>query len=167
MNNLRFEDFKNPNFIVKSGLIAAIYAILTVSFPAFSYGPIQFRVSEILVLLVFYNDRFIPGLLLGCAIANFASPIAIFDVPFGTLASFLAFIGIRKSKSLFVASIFPTLSMIIPAIGSYLLLENTSSFLLMLFYFALSEFFVVSVLGVIIFKIIEKNDALVKYIFNF
>lgn len=160
-------NFKDVNFIVKSAVVAAIYAMMTLMIASISYGPLQFRISEILILLVFYNKRFIPGLLLGCAIANFASPIALFDVIFGTLASFFAFMLMRRSKNLFTSSLFPVLFMIIPAITTYLLIDNTMSFVLMTIYFMLSEFIVVSVIGVIIFKILEKNKSFMRFINEF
>lgn len=160
-------NFKDTNFIVKSAFIAAIYAVITYLFLSLSYGPLQFRISEILVLLIFYNKKFLPGLLVGCAIANLGSPLGLPDVILGTFASFLAFLFIPKAKNLFIASLFPVLSMIIPAITTYMLTENTISFSLMTFYFMLSEFIVVSIIGVIVFKLLEKNSSFMKFIRDF
>lgn len=160
-------NFKDTNFLVKSAAIAALYAIITLMFPSLAYGPIQLRFSEILVLLVFYNKRFIPGLLLGCFLANFASDIAVFDVIFGTFASFLAFMMIIRQKNLFIASLFPVLSMFIPAIGTYILLDSSTAFIIMLGQFMMSEFIVVSVIGIFIFKILENNSAFMNMIKNF
>lgn len=160
-------NFKDTNFLVKSAVIAAIYAVLTLMFPALAYGPIQLRFSEVMVLLVFYNRRFIPGLVLGCFLANFASDMLVFDVIFGTLASYLAFSLIRRQNKLFIASLFPVLFMFIPAIGTYLLLDSSTAFIIMLTEFMISEFIVVSLIGVIIFKILEKNDGLMKKIMEF
>ena len=42
----------NIKLIAESAIIAALYAALTWIFAPISYGPIQFRISEILVLLV-------------------------------------------------------------------------------------------------------------------
>ena len=77
-------NFKDTNFLVKSAAIAALYAIITLMFPSLAYGPIQLRFSEILVLLVFYNKRFIPGLLLGyccvwCDFWNFRIFFGFYD----------------------------------------------------------------------------------------
>ena len=107
MSNQRY-NFKDTNFLVKSAAIAALYAVITLMFPSLAYGPIQLRFSEILVLLVFYNRRFIPGLLLGCFLANFASDIAVFDVIFGTFASFLAFSLIIRQKKFIYSIIIPS-----------------------------------------------------------
>ena len=166
MNNKSY-DFKDVNFLVKSAVVAAIYAVLTLMLPMLSYGPIQLRFSEIMVLLVFYNRRFIPGLVLGCMLANLASPIAIFDVIFGSLASYLAFIFMVKEKNLFKSSLYMVASMVIPALLTYFLLDNSTAFIIMLLQFMAREFFFVSIIGVSIFKVLEKNKGFMAYIKNF
>ena len=160
-------DFTDTNFIVKSAVVAALYAVLTLLLPVASYGPIQFRFSEILVLLVFYNKRFIPGLVLGCAIANMFSPMMAFDVVFGTLSSFVAFKLMERAKSLVVASLFPVLLVIVPAIGTWLILANNEVLLVLISQFMLSEFVMVTIIGVAIFKILEQNSTFMSYINNF
>lgn len=157
----------DTNFLVKSAAVAALYAVLTLLLPVASYGPIQFRFSEILVLLVFYNKRFIPGLVLGCAIANLFSPMMMFDVVFGTLSSFIAFKLMQRAKNLYIASIFPVLLVSVPAIGTWLILASDEVFLVLLMQFMLSEFVMVSIIGVILFKILEKNEGFMSYIYNF
>ncbi|MDU6065313.1 MAG: QueT transporter family protein, partial [Anaerococcus sp.] len=69
--------------------------------------------------------------------------------------------------NLFIASLFPVLFMFIPAIGTYLLLDSSTAFIIMLLQFMMSEFIVVSIIGVIIFKILEKNTGLMEMIKNF
>lgn len=163
----KYLSFDDTNFLVKSAAVAALYAVLTLLLPVASYGPIQFRFSEILVLLVFYNKRFIPGLVLGCAIANMFSPMLLFDVVFGTLSSYIAFKLMQRAKNLYIASIFPVLLVSVPAIGTYLILANDEVFWILLMQFMLSEFVMVSIIGVILFKILEKNEGFMSYIYNF
>ncbi|EEI83675.1 hypothetical protein HMPREF0077_0236 [Anaerococcus tetradius ATCC 35098] len=157
----------DTNFLVKSALVAALYAVLTLLLPMASYGPIQLRFSEIMVLLVFYNKRFIPGLVLGCAIANMFSPMLAFDVIFGTLSSLIAFELIKRTKSLFIASLWPVLMVIVPALGTYFILANDAVLIIMILEFMASEFIMVSIIGVVIFKILEKNNGFMKYIKEF
>lgn len=157
----------DTNFLVKSAIVAALYAVLTLLLPMASYGPIQLRFSEIMVLLVFYNKRFIPGLLLGCAIANLFSPMAAFDVVFGTLSSYVAFRLILKSKTLFIASLWPVLMVIVPALGTYFILANDAVLFIMILEFMASEFIMVSIIGVLIFKMLEKNDGFMNHIREF
>ena len=163
----KFISLDDTNYLVKSAVVAALYAVLTVMLPVASYGPIQFRFSEILVLLVFYNKRFIPGLVLGCAIANLFSPMMLFDVVFGTLSSYIAFMLMKKAKNIYVASIFPVLMVSVPAIGTWLILASNEVFLVLLMQFMLSEFVMVPIIGVLLFKILEKNDGFMSYIYNF
>ncbi|ESV55516.1 queuosine transporter QueT [Streptococcus agalactiae LMG 14747] len=60
---------------VQIALVAALYVVLTITPPlnAISYGAYQFRVSEMLNFLAFYNPKYIIAVTLGCMIANFYS----------------------------------------------------------------------------------------------
>ena len=71
-------------------LIAAIYVVLTVAIAPFSYGTIQFRISESLSQLVVFSKKYWFPITLGVAIANIFSPLGIVDVFFGTLGTGLA-----------------------------------------------------------------------------
>ncbi|SEN72207.1 QueT transporter family protein [Lihuaxuella thermophila] len=70
--------------------IAAVYAVLTYVFAPLSYHYIQFRISEMLTVLPFLTPTAIPGLFLGAVIANLGSPLGIYDVMFGGLATLIA-----------------------------------------------------------------------------
>ena len=86
---------KNVRFMVQGALIAAIYAVLTVAFAPISYGPLQVRISEALTVLPFFTPAAIPGLFIGCIIANLYGMLmgmgaGMLDVVFGSLATLLA-----------------------------------------------------------------------------
>lgn len=83
-------------YVAQAGVIAAVYAALTLIFlmlpTSIAYGPVQFRVSEAATVLAAFTPAGIPGLALGCAIANLVmvtrfGPIALLDVVFGSLAT--------------------------------------------------------------------------------
>ncbi len=85
---------------VRAGMIAAAYAALTLVTLLFlgslAWGPVQFRVSEALCALALFTADAVPGLALGCAIANLANIVlsgtgmlGMLDVVFGTLATAL------------------------------------------------------------------------------
>jgi uncharacterized membrane protein len=102
-------------FLARTGLIAALYAVLTLVLYPISYGTIQCRVSEVMTLLPLFYVEAIPGLIIGCFIANLFSGVAM-DMVFGTLATALAavatyFIGrLVKSKAMpFIAALPPVL----------------------------------------------------------
>ena len=65
-------------------IVAAIYVVLTITPPlnAISYGAYQFRISEMMNFLAFYNPKYIIGVTLGCMIANFFS-FGLIDVAVG------------------------------------------------------------------------------------
>ena len=56
--------------ICQNGIVAAVYFVLTLACAGFSYGQIQFRVAEVLVLLCFFRPDFVLGVTLGCFLAN-------------------------------------------------------------------------------------------------
>lgn len=62
-------------------IVAAIYVALTVTPPlnAISYGAYQFRISETMNFMAFYNRKYILGVTIGCMIANLYS-FGIIDV---------------------------------------------------------------------------------------
>ena len=157
------------NFIVKTAIIAALYAAVTIALAPISYGPIQFRVSEVMVLLVFIDNKYLTGLVLGCFLANLISQAGIYDVVFGTLATLIALlliIAVKKIfgeniKSLFLASLSPVIvnGLIIGWMLSYL---YELPFILTALQVGLGEFGVVSILGVILIRYILNNDKILK-----
>jgi uncharacterized membrane protein len=60
--------------VVYAAIIAALYAVFTVALAPLSYGPLQFRIAEILKGLVIWHPVTIPGIVLGTIIANLTSP---------------------------------------------------------------------------------------------
>jgi uncharacterized membrane protein len=86
-------------FILKAAVIAALYAAVTLLLAPISYGPLQFRVSEALTLLPILTPAAVPGLFVGCAVANLMSPAATaLDVVFGSLATLAAALLTRRFK---------------------------------------------------------------------
>ncbi len=80
---------KRIRFIVQAAVIAAMYAVLTMALWEISSAGIQFRLSEALCVLPAFVPAAIPGLFIGCAVANIVGGAWI-DVVFGSLATLLA-----------------------------------------------------------------------------
>lgn len=154
----------NAMKLVKIAVVAAIYFVLTVAISPLSFGQIQFRFSEILVLLCFYNKNYCYSMVAGCALANLFSPMAALDVPFGTVATLIAVLCIVfLGKNLWIASIFPVIANgIIVAVELKIAFE--APLLLSMATVALGELVVVTILGVPIFKLLEKNKEFMKLI---
>jgi uncharacterized membrane protein len=73
-----------------NGVVAALYAALTILTASFAYGPVQFRLSEALCVLVCFEPTLTVGLTLGCLIANLFSTVSALDIIVGTSATLLA-----------------------------------------------------------------------------
>lgn len=76
--------------LLQGALIAAIYAVLTLAFAPLSYGQLQIRFAEALTVLPALTPAAIPGLAVGCLIANILGPGGPVDIVFGTLATLIA-----------------------------------------------------------------------------
>jgi uncharacterized membrane protein len=128
-----------------------------------SYGNIQFRIAEILILLCFFKKDYGIALILGCAIANFFSPLGIIDVIFGTLATAISVLFVMKSKNLMIASLFPVIfNGIIVGLELYYVLSFP--LLLSMASVAIGEAVVVMVLGNLIFFKLKKNANFLELI---
>ena len=86
MNNQKKRSLVN---LTKAGIVAALYAVLTLALSPISYGAMQIRLSEIFNNLAVFNKRYIWALTIGCAIANLNSPLGIVDIVFGSLGTLL------------------------------------------------------------------------------
>ena len=75
--------------IAFAGAVAALYAAMTIALSVTGYGPIQFRVAEVLCILPFFFPFSVWGLFTGCIIANLLSPYFL-DIVVGPMASLIA-----------------------------------------------------------------------------
>ncbi|NLI21436.1 MAG: QueT transporter family protein [Clostridiales bacterium] len=101
-----------PSFSVRNtaiaAVVAALYAALTLLFAPISYGAVQFRIAEALTMLPALLPQSIPGLALGCLLANLLGSATPWDVVFGTLATLLAALLTRHwRKNVWLAATAP------------------------------------------------------------
>ena len=111
-------------YICQSGLIAALYTVLTVFVGAFGLasGAVQFRVSEALCVLPFFTPAAIPGLTIGCLISNLLTGCLWQDILFGTVATLIGAVGARMLKKVFWLVPLPTVlanTIIVPFVLAY------------------------------------------------
>ena len=154
-------------FLIKNAMVAAVYAALTLALAPISYGMMQVRVSEFMTLLAFVDSKYVPGLVLGCFLANIGSPLGAVDMAAGTFATFLAVYGMRFCPNIYVASLLPTLSngLIIAIELQFLeLLPAGTALYAAMAYIAVGEFISVSVVGVILTKLLLKNQRLQSFL---
>lgn len=117
------------NYIARAGVIAAVYAACTLVTMLFlgnlAWGPIQFRISEALCALALLTPAAVPGLTLGCAIANIANialsgtgALGLLDVVFGSLATCVGALftwKMRKHPAIALAGPVLANALIVPA----------------------------------------------------
>ncbi len=165
---------KTTLFIVQAAIIAAMYATLTilqnVLLPGSASMAVQFRVSEVLTILALFTPAAIPGLTIGCIIANISSLAVLgpYDMIFGSIASLLAALtmyalrNVRFFKLPILAALMPALfnGLIIGFEIEFFFIEggfHFGDFLLQGGLVALGELAVLFVLGLPLAFIIENR----------
>ncbi len=103
---------RHIRFLTHGAIIGAVYAVLTLATWSFSSMQIQLRVAEALTVLPLFTPAAIPGLFIGCLVANLMSGNVI-DAIFGSLTTLLAalltyFIGQKiKGKAKLPLAVLP------------------------------------------------------------
>ena len=99
----------SSRFLVRAALYAALYAMLTLApgLNALAYGPIQFRVSEALLVFACVDPAAVPGLTIGTALGNLNSPMLVVDVLFGSLLTLVAASLMQRLGPRFIALLVP------------------------------------------------------------
>lgn len=146
----------NIKYMVKAGIIAAIYFVVTVIIGPFGYGVVQFRLSEALTILPMFESAAIPGLAIGCFFANIAgSPYGLADIVFGSLTTLLAAYITSKIKNKYIAVLPPILlnALIVPI---YISAIDKVPYLMNVGTIGFGEFLSAGILGVIFATAYEK-----------
>lgn len=153
-------------FITMAGVIAAAYVVLTfiAQSVGLASGAIQFRLSEALTILPMFTTAAIPGLAVGCVLANILTGCALWDVVFGSIATLLGALGthlLKKTENPFLGCLPPIISnmLIVPAVLMKVYGAPESYWYLMLTV-GIGEVVCCGVLGVIFYKVIKKRKLL-------
>ncbi len=152
------KSFFSPKGLALGSAVAAVYAVLTYVLAPISYGPVQFRVAEALTLLPILIPQAIPGLFVGCLLANLLGGFGAADIIFGSLATLAAAIwtySLRKNR--YVAALPPV---IVNAVVVGIMLHLVAGFDLFaaMGYVALGQAGAVYLLGLPLLKAMEKID---------
>ncbi|MEE1248332.1 MAG: QueT transporter family protein [Lachnospiraceae bacterium] len=158
---------KKVLFITQAAMIAAIYVVLTYFVSAFNLasGTIQVRLSEAMTVLPYFTPAAIPGLWIGCLLANLLTGCGIYDIVFGSLATLIGAIFtylLRKHK--FLCTLPPVISnmVIVPLIlrfGYGFVFEYAGKDFSIPFYaltVGAGEVISVCILGSILLKVLSK-----------
>lgn len=110
--------------LIQAAMIAAIYVVLTFLANAFGLAnyAVQVRFSEALTILPYFTPAAVPGLAIGCLLANILTGCALPDIIFGTLATLTGAVltyGLRRFKWLAPVPPIAANALIIPPVLLY------------------------------------------------
>lgn len=152
-------------------LIISSYTAISLILGSFSFGMIQVRIAEVLLVLCLSDKQYILPITIGCFLTNLLglfyglNPLAI-DVVVGTLATLISAYFVYSFKNIKLHEI-PLLSLIMPVLVNGIMIGIELHFYfpinigLMILYVALGEFISVTILGLLLYKPIIK--AIEKY----
>ncbi len=150
-----------------AAIIAALYVVLTYLASALGLASfaIQVRFSEALTILPLYTPAAIPGLFIGCVLANILTGCAVWDIVFGSIATLLGALGtyfLRKHK--IIATLPPIIAntIVVPFILLNIYnLEGTYWFFA--FTVCLGEIISCGVLGSLLRKSLDKRNLFERF----
>lgn len=150
--------------LVLNAIIGALYFVLVFAFQFMSFGDIQFRIAEVLLILVLFNSKLSIGLLLGTFLANLLNPLGfgLVDAIFGTAASAIGIIGLILLKRV------PILALLVPVIANGIIVSIMLKVMLDLPFFisfigvSLGEAAVLYILALPTFYYLRKRDDLTE-----
>ncbi len=144
--------------LAHAAVIAAVYAVLTLALAPASFGPVQCRVSEALCVLPMLTPAAVPGLAVGCLIANLFTG-SVYDILFGTLATLSAAILTRVfRKNKWIAMLFPVLINAV-VVGGYigLFLDKSMAVWLCMLSVGLGQTVACYGIGLPLYKFLKKG----------
>lgn len=156
------------NFTIKdlilNALIGAIYVVLVYALSFMSYGGVQFRIAEVLLVLLFFNPKLAFGIILGTFISNIGSPLGVIDSIFGTTATIVGIMGILLLKKR------PALALLVPVIANGIIVAIMLKIaldlpvLLSIIGVSLGEAVVLYLLGLPFYTYIKKREDIIELI---
>ena len=109
----------NTRQIALNGIVAGLYAAITILTASFAYGNIQFRISEALMMLLLFEPHLTICMTIGCLIANLFSTVSVLDIVIGTAATLLACLLTTRIKKPWLAPL-PTILVNAVMVGAML-----------------------------------------------
>lgn len=154
-----------PKRLCRAAIVAAMYCALTLATAPFAFGPIQLRPAEALTALPLLFFDAIPGLAVGCLIANLLSPFGILDVIFGSLTTLIAAVltYVCKKRPLLALSFPVTLNaLFLPIV--WLFAGGESAFFLNVFSIFITQTAFVYGLGYPLFRALKKSQKTLSFL---
>ncbi len=154
---------KDIRHLTTGAMIAALYAVITLisHILGLDSGMVQIRLSEALTVLPVFTPAAIPGLFVGCMLANLLSGCAVWDIVFGSVATLLGAIGTRlfAKKRHRLAPVFPiiTNTVIVPIILKTVYGLENAYILICAAVFA-GELISCGILGLMLGRLVSKTN---------
>ena len=152
---------KSLRYLTQGALIAALYVLLTYVSDWFGLAGdnvIQFRLSEMLCILACFTPAAIPGLYVGCLLANFLTGAILWDVLIGPIATLIGAFGtwfLRKNPYLAVLPPIAANVLIVPLVLKYAYGFEDAIWYLMLTV-GVGEVVMCGVLGVAMYYVLRR-----------
>ncbi|MDD2402101.1 MAG: QueT transporter family protein [Clostridia bacterium] len=144
------------NKIARVGIIAALYASITIALAPISYGMVQVRISEAMTILPFIFPESILGLFIGCLIANVYGGMVL-DIFFGSLATLIAAYMTSKMPHIWLAPLPPVVVNAV-VVGLILKFAVDAPLLLSIIYVGIGQMIACYILGLSLFYILKKYN---------
>lgn len=162
----------NTRYLTKASLIAAIYIVLVIiqmlpiPIANLTFGPVQLRIAEGLVLLPLVEAAAVPGVFVGCLLSNLLlasySGFGLLDIVGGSLVTLLAAYLTSKMKNKFIGMIPPVVlnGLIVSIWVSYF---TKIPYLFTVIGIAGGELLSLTIFGTIFLYVYEKSTNLKEY----
>lgn len=151
-------------YLSQAALIAALYVALT--YLSNMLGLWEIRFSEALCILPYFTAAAVPGLTVGCVLANILTGCALWDIIFGSLATFIgAYVAHLLRKKSWVFAPWPNIvanTLVIPLILRYVYFDTSRTLPGLFAYMAVSEVVSAGILGYMLLHVLKKRE----YIFQ-
>ena len=107
--------------IALNGVVAGLYAAITILTASFAYGNIQFRIADSLCVLVVLEPSLTVGLTLGCLISNIFSTVSALDIVIGTAGTLLGCLLAARVKRDWLVPVLLANAVLVGAMLAYVL----------------------------------------------
>ena len=149
------------HYWVRAAMIAAIYVVITLIFAPISYGVIQVRISEMLMVLPYFTIAAVPGLFVGCMIANIFGGFGMLDIVFGSLATLISAYLVTKIKTKYLVPLPPVIINAI-IVGAVLSTVLEMPFYMTAIWVGIGQVIACYGLGYPLLLFLEKRDYIFK-----
>ena len=150
------------NYIARAALIASIYALATYLLKPIGYGPVQLRVSEVMTLLPLLESSAVPGLFIGCLLANILGGLGPWDIYGGSAITLLAAYITSKMPNPVLGSVPPILLNAF-GISIYLSAIYGMPYWITAVYIGVEELIVVAGLGLPLFNAVKRTSLMMFF----